>query len=465
MHRSRSVCGHLRLLLAIWTWLLAGLRSQSPDDDAPDVTNPCSCNCCLVAERKPNEIAKTPSGVTLTRKCVAPPPMYQTEVCSAECIPSSADIVLTANKKVMDYNRFCTYKCKPMTKIPGTTCEGLLASEIAGTFSMDGNGNADTDAFIPRDTSFDGFPSTDGGVALGPGTGGGGTGTKGTNVATKEHKEDIKYDYRKVIAQRMRAEAASNIARAAAAEAYTKANREATDHQAANVAKTAVAIGESAGAAGAAEVEAAQQAADAGVAAGDARTALAQGRVAAKQAAKLAKELAFKEAYEAAKPAAKVEAESDMFRYGWDKPPNWPKVVAQQGAMPYLKAMVGATWRASEYEGYAKGILGQAKAAQGKARAVMKQANMYRATGDQFEANVLEAQVKGLIDQSHSLEAQAEAEWTKANNVQMSVAEWQQGASLAAGQNGWAWKQYFTPPPPPITDNPFIQWRAKFRFR
>merc|ERR1719395_383000 len=131
------------------------------------------------------------------------------------------------------------------------------------------------------------------------------------------------------------------------------------------------------------------------------------------------------------------EGKSDSYRYGWDKPPNWDKIVAQSMAEPYFKSMVGAIWRASEYEGYAKGILGQAKGAQGKARAIMKQANMYRATGDQFEANVLEEEVKGLIDQSHSLEAQAEAEWTKANNVQMSVAEWQQGASLAAGQNGW----------------------------
>merc|ERR1719428_1513287 len=112
--------------------------------------------------------------------------------------------------------------------MPGTTCEGLLSKDIASTFSMDGNGNADTDAFIPRDNSFDGFPSTDGGVALGSGSGGdGGAGSKGTHTATKEHKEDIKYDYRKVITQRIRAEAASNIARAVAAEAYTKANREA----------------------------------------------------------------------------------------------------------------------------------------------------------------------------------------------------------------------------------------------
>merc|ERR1719456_1046543 len=104
--------------------------------------------------------------------------------------------------------------------------------------------------------------------------------------------------------------------------------------------------------------------------------------------------------------------------------------------MLYLSPMVGAIWRASEYEGYAKGILGQASGAQGKAKALMKQANMYRATGDQFEAKVMEEEVKGLIAQSHSLEAEAEAEWKKADNIQHSVAEWQQAAVLAAGQSG-----------------------------
>lgn len=471
MHRSRSVGGHLRLFFAVWSLFLECSRSQEaaveadvPDEGAPDVTNPCSCDCCLVAERKPSEIAKTPSGVTLTRKCVSPPPAYQTESCPAACIPNGADIVLTASVKVMDYGRFCTYKCKPLTKIPGTTCEALQSSEIAQVFSMDGNGNADTDAFIPRDTSMSGFPGTGGGVALGPGSGGGGgAGTKGTDTKTSEHKEDIKYDYRKVISNRIRAEAAANIARAAAEEAYTKASREATEHNAKTVAKATTAIGASDGAAGAAQAAAAQQALNAGIASATARSALLEGRSAANAAAKEAKALARQEVYKAVQADAKVEAEADMFRYGWDKPPNWPKVVAQQNAMLYLSPMVGAIWRASEYEGYAKGILGQASGAQGKAKALMKQANMYRATGDQFEAKVLEEEVQGLIKKSHALEDQAQAEWSKANRVQQSVAEWQQGAVLAAGHGGWAWAQYFSPPPPPGLP-PGLAWRAKFRF-
>merc|ERR1719327_1365549 len=105
-----------------------------------------------------------------------------------------------------------------------------------------------------------GFGSTDGGVNYGQGGGGGGgTGTKGKHTATSEHKEHITYDYRKVIEQRIRSEAASNIARAASEEASTKAAREATEHQALNVAKASAAIGQSDGAAGAAQVEAAQQ--------------------------------------------------------------------------------------------------------------------------------------------------------------------------------------------------------------
>lgn len=417
------------------------------DTEMQDTISPCSCDCCLVAEREPGEMLTLKDGTTLTRKCVSPPVQYDTETCGTSCHPPDADIVLTSVKESMDLSRFCTFLCRPATKTVGTVCNAMQASDIATSFNMDGNGNADTEAFVPLVDQEEGWsgPSSDARLK-----------SEHDKKMTNENlakslpsdQSSVKFDIRKVISMRKRAEAAGNIGRAAAAEASTKASREKSEHMSQKTARVLAAVQESAGAAGAAEVEAAQAATDAGVDAGDARAALAEARVAAKSAAKLAKELAFKEVKQAVAAAAKEEGQSDAFRYGWDKPPNWDKIVSQTMAEPYLKMSVMATWRASEYEGYARGMLGQAKAAQAKAKAEKRQANQYAASGDLMQAKMMDVEVKNLISKSQNLEKEAEAEWTKANNIQMSSAEWQQAGVLAAGHAGWAWKGYFTPPPP-----------------
>lgn len=409
---------------------------------------PCSCDCCLVAERAPSEMVTLPGGEELTRKCVAPPVLFETDTCGQVCTPSSAEIVLTSVKENMDMNRFCTFNCRPSTKTVGTICNIMRSQDIADVFTFDGNGNADTKAFMPpinEETSWGG-PSSN----------------KRLEDAQKQNEEneklanklkegsegEIKYDITEVISNRKRSEAAGNIARAAAAEASTKANAHRAQRKRADVERVLTALQESAGFAGSSQVEAAQAAQDATVAAADARAALAQARVLAKNAAASAKELAREEIKKAAAAAAKEEGSSDAYRFGWDKPPNWAKVVAQTMSVPYLSASVGASWRASEYESYAKGILGKAKAAQGQARAIHAQANQYAAVGDTMRAKMMDVEVKNLISKSHNLEAQAEAEWKRADDVQRSVSEWQQAGLLAAGHAGWAWANYFTPPPP-----------------
>lgn len=387
-------------------------------------------------------------GTTLTRKCVAPPAQFDTTVCGTTCNPSEADIVLTSVKESMDTSRFCTFLCRPATKTVGTVCNPMQAKNIANSFTMDGNGNADTKAFMPLLNAEESW----------------GAGPSNARLESARNKQledknkakslegngqsEVKFDIRKVISMRKRAEAAGNIGRAAAAEAAVKANREKAQHMKTKVDRVLTALSESAGAGGAAEVEAGQAATDAAVDASDARASLAEARVVAKTIANQAKQLAIEEIKKAVAPAAKKESEADAFRYGWDKPPNWDKVVAQTMANPYLQQMVAATWRANEYESYAKGILGQAKAAQAKAKLVKNQANQYAAAGDTMQAKMMDVEVKNLIGKSHNLEAQAEAEWKKANAIQMSSAEWQQAGVLAAGHAKWAWSNYFTPPPP-----------------
>lgn len=444
---------HLLALAPVLQPVLGQEPEVGPDQDLPEPVVPCSCDCCLVAERSQSEITVLKDGTTLTRKCVAPPASFETDTCGAVCNPSAAEIVLTAVKENMDLSRFCTFNCRPSTKTVGTICNIMQSKDIRDAFTLDGNGNADTEAFMPQINEDMAW----GGQANNEKLESAHEQSKDKEKLAKQmtsSEDTIKYDITEVISNRKRSEAAGNIARASAAEAAVKANRIRTGRKSADVSRVLTALQESDGAAGASQVEAAQSAEDAGVAAADARAALAQARVLAKAAAARAKELAKEEIKKAAAAAAKEEGGADAYRYGWDKPPNWPKIVAQTMAEPYLKAMVGAAWRASEYEGYAKGILGKAKAAQGKAKAIHAQANQYAAVGDTMRAKMMDVEVKNLISKSHNLEAQAEGEWKRADDIQHSISEWQQGALLAAGHAGWAWSQYFTPPPK-IDDLPY----------
>jgi len=409
--------------------------------------SPCSCDCCLVAERSPAEIVKVQEKNgdedLLTRKCVAPPESYQTQTCGKACFPSKSDVVLAAVQTNMDYQRFCQYLCRPATKTVGTVCFKLDSEDIAYAFNFDGNGNADSAAF----------------KAFGDGEEWWGVGSRSSSSKSREQayenakaasstKASVDYDMRKVISERTRSEAASNIARAAAAEAHVKANRLSTEHAQRKTQKVSDAIAATAGAAGGSEVAAAAAAADAKAAAAGARAALAAGRAAAANAVPNAKALAREMIKKEVEGLAKKEALADNFLYGYDKPPNWAKIVAQETADLYLKPMAVVSYRATEYKGWAKGLLGQAKAAQGKARAAMNQANQYKAMGNIPQANVMYQEVKGLVSQSHALEAQSKKMWQTAADAYKSISEWQQAGTLAAGRAGWEYKMYFSTPPP-----------------
>merc|ERR1719375_195606 len=73
----------------------------------------------------------------------------------------------------------------------------------------------------------------------------------------------------------------------------------------------------------------------------------------------------------------------------------------------YLKQMSKAVWRASEYNSYARGLIGQSKA----------------------------------------LEAKAKKFWGIADAAQKSIEEWQNAGLQAAAYKGWEYHKYFTPPP------------------
>jgi len=397
---------------------------------------PCSCDCCSVTPRLPSE--QTDS---LRVKCSNPALDQQTDICPSSCAASEADVVLTSAKSGMDYARYCQYKCKPSSEITGTMCTRLDAMETQQTFEFDGNGNANSAIYGASDT-------------------GGPSGwseeieshreAETTEVANMEAaqalKEHVTYDVQKVIENKLRAETASSMARASAAEARAKADLAAAD-RAATEASEANGVGRfsAAGQELAIEAEAARD--EAAREAGSAESTMRAVQAAAQNVAAEAAKEAVVEIKKQAAPAAKELADAHAQMWGWDKPKFWPKVEAVRAANPYQAQMTVAVQRMGEYEGYSQSELGKAQGDQAKAVSLASQANAMEAQGDKMGAVTIRHEIDGLLSSAKGHEATATSDWNVADTMRKSVPQWQEAAMKAATYSSWKWSNVFTPPP------------------
>jgi len=427
--------------LALFAPVLAQVDTAAAQFSGPP---PCSCDCCQTVPRMPSE-----QTASLEFKCSGAPPDQQTDICPASCSASTADVVLTAAEEGMEYNRYCQYKCKPATMTVGSECVRLDAMETQKTFEFDGNGDANSGilgAASNESTSWGNEMSTRAASQQEE---------QQSLEAAQSLKESIHYDVQAVIENRLRAETASAMARASAAEARAKADLAAADRAATEAAK-ADGVGRFGAAGQEASVEAAAAEEAARRSALEAERNLQQIEVVAKNTAQNAAKDAVAEIKKQAAAPAKELAETDAKLWGWDKPKFWPKVEAVRAADPYQASMTVAVQRMGEYEGYAQGELGKAKGDQAKAIGLASQANAMEAQGDKMGAETLRHEIDGLLGSAKGHEAKAQSDWAMAETMRKSVPQWQDAAMKAATFAAWKYSNVFTPPPPA-----FLQYRAR----
>mmetsp|Transcript_18106 Transcript_18106/g.30563 ORF Transcript_18106/g.30563 Transcript_18106/m.30563 type:complete len:419 (+) Transcript_18106:34-1290(+) len=103
----------------------------------------CSCDCCSVAQRRPDE-RKNQMGL----KC-APSEGHSRELCSSQCRPSDEAVGFLAKDRLLDYTRFCFYDCKPPQghlSALASQCLSLKDSQLQQ--ALDADGNAMDPAFL-----------------------------------------------------------------------------------------------------------------------------------------------------------------------------------------------------------------------------------------------------------------------------------------------------------------------------
>jgi len=123
-------------------------RNGPIDQAAPVVVQEeCSCNCCEVAERTPEEIKIQ----SVWLKCALK--FTDVDSCSEKCAVGS-NLVLPAgtSDKGINYDRFCFYYCQPFDTAPSGPCIEQNATEQVKAATSDGNGE---DLHLPPQGSGD----------------------------------------------------------------------------------------------------------------------------------------------------------------------------------------------------------------------------------------------------------------------------------------------------------------------
>merc|ERR1719160_1548912 len=326
----------------------------------------------------------------------------------------------------------------------GSICIRLTAKEVAQTVNVDGNGNADARIMV-------GEQDADAGQGLAEGGGGAPKKAKAAAAAPADDGGDqsarVRWDLRKVIAQRLRAEAGADMARAAATEQRVHSDKYSTDKDKELAQYVQKALTPVAGKGQEAQVATESEAKTASEEAALAQTHLLEAEADSQSVVAETKKLVKAEIMKEAKAAAKQEAEADAYMQAWDKPDNWGKTLAVKAAAPYLTEMVNAITRTSEYDGFSKGLLAQAKAAQDQAQGLILHANQMKAQGDLLGSATEEKKVKLLIGKAKSLEDEANKFWKIADDTRKTIPEWQMGGNMAAARAAWEFKVSFTPAP------------------
>lgn len=443
-------------------------RSGDMDDInkafSPD--SACSCDCCSVAKMSPLRFRTIETGEQITSECqkavVAPGTEQANDdaVCPNMCQIPLSNAVLKSVQGEVDYNRFCRYNCQPFTDSPGTSCV-QFDKEHYELAQKDDTGNGKEVYIVPVLGIGSGYGSGPKGGAKKAGaddeeeavakkaagpkeSAGGGGDNAGEKKAADDKKKkakgppvEIVYDMRKLIAERLRAEAGAAVAAAANSAERVRINKWQAKENLKSLKKRRVRIGAQAGKveAGIADVQAQKNVAV--EAEQTAKKDLALARQLARDLPKNTKKLADEAIKKAVEPCAAQVAKARAQAKGLDKPEDWVKVVAARAANPYMQAVTAAVSRTAEYKAHADGLMGQAYGLQQKANALITHVNVLQAHGDTLGAIIEKKQVTNLLARARGLEAEAKGYQNTADNTRLTVPKWQNAAAQAAAYAAW----------------------------
>lgn len=421
----------------------------------------CSCDCCQAAERLPSEVEAVSRGQAATGfKCIVPEDNNKDDcpaTCNDETPEGNMDPSQSMGASNMDLRRFCMNRCAADVPAPGTKCsyrepvvgpDGLKPQQ-PGALAAPGAPGAPGAPAAPGAPGAPAAapPGSPEAVAAAAAEGAAEEASTPANVpewkkemeqakaaaAAAEEQQDkaiavqrhVTWDMRKLVVERLRAEAGAESSHAAATGERVRLNAELVKRNGNAIKKVAEAVAPLEASIDESKTKAKEEEDKAKAAAEEAKKLFNGAKKAVAPMMAKVKDTVIEKIKADAAEAAKEEAEAYAARMGWSEPDNWRRVLSNRAADPYLKAMSVASARVTEYKKYAEGLIGQAKDAQAKAESIAPHATASEAQGDMISAVKMRNDIKGLLKKSKDLQAEAKGWWKKAEDADKTMRQWQ----------------------------------------
>jgi len=166
--------------------------------------------------------------------------------------------------------------------------------------------------------------------------------------------------------------------------------------------------------------------------ANDAVSVVARAEHAAQMALRGTRQLTAEQIESIASPDVKAAVAAHAIEMELDKPSNYGRLLSVRAADPYMRAMSVATQRVSEYTNFADKLQDQARSSQWKATELSSHASALAAQGDKIGSQVELKRMRSLLGKSRQLEEEARRYWAIADETQKTIPEWQDAATNAA---------------------------------
>lgn len=414
------------LIWAIFGHLAHGaqfLRRKDPivDQVFAGLNPKCICDCCMTQERLPNELK-----YGLTHKCV-PSAEGPTDSCPVQCDPSSSDVILTAAHGITDYPRYCMLKCVPLAPLVGSTCRRQTQEEKEKSMDSSGNGSSNVGTPFSISTTESTVESEAAVEAK-------------KQLAAERDPSEVQRVRIKVIGESKRAQAAASMSHAASSLSRAHDESSRIEVSSSHVLHAASQVTPMNNFGVAAEMDVKNEVNKADENAHRSIKVSGAAELLSKEQAKKAEEESISAIRTSVHDFAAREANADAQRFAWDRPENWPRVLAVRAANPYLEAMVAAIQRVSEYEAVAKGLFGKAKGEQEKAQKLTTLANVHESEGDNLGASKIRNEIDILLASATGHSAEAEKNVKIAENTRKTIPEFQDGGRAAALYTAFQYK-------------------------
>lgn len=337
----------------------------------------------------------------------------------------------------LDYARYCYNSCGPVREVNGAECKSLADGNFSGgDMPEEPTGWTPADAYGKKDTHGD--SSSDSVVEQ-------------ADSDDEKGIENVTWDMRKIMAERIRAEAGASVARSTFSGEQVKLHKHAIERTTKLLDKIEKATKESAKDFGPDLLLSKNNATAAGESAKETFNILKKAQAKLRTVGPDTQQSTKKMIAEAAAEPLKVEAASYVRRMGLDRPAGtYPRVMTNRAADSYVTAVSNSVARGDQYDRSSEDLAEKARDLQVQMDAAEHDADKLSASGDRIGASIKRRAARALRHQVEDLEGTAEKYAGTAEAARNTAQKWSTAAYDVTARIAYLHGQAITKTPAPL---------------